>query len=174
LLKGSYTAQNSFQRAEWKKIMGPPCLIENQDSLTTKVIVPQAGTYHFVLTVYDALNFSGKDTVVVSVLPARTMTSSNYVTFNNLSWMPIWYNTLEVPNIYSYVPMGQELKVFVQRDDNTNWVEVQPAPSSDPNTVYEYFIETRWDGAGMYTFGSLFIFYYGTDTNDSPNVRVEF
>jgi len=172
-LNGSYTAENSFHRAEWKKLMGPACLIENQDALSTKVTRLQTGTYHFVLTVYDALNSSGRDTVAVSVLPPRSSTTSNYVIFNNLSWKPIWYNSIEVPNIYSYVPMGKPFKVFVQRDGNTNWVEAQSA-SDNLNTEYEYFIETRWDGAGMYTFGSLYIFYYGANTSDTPNVKVEF
>jgi hypothetical protein len=137
------------------------------------VKVLQAGNYHFELTVYDKLNLYAKDTVAVSVLPPGVTTTTNFLVFTYLTWIYPWYNALEVPSFYTYVQSGQAFKVFVQRGLSANWVEAKPVTANGTNQ-YEYFIETRPDGAGIYNFGSLYIFYYGPDTSDNPNIRVEF
>src|ERR1700746_719104 len=68
-LSGGYKAQNNFDRVQWQKLSGPSCLIENQDTLLTKVSGLKEGTYQFELTVFDKSNLYGKDKLTVTVNP---------------------------------------------------------------------------------------------------------
>jgi hypothetical protein len=71
------------------------------------------------------------------------------------------------------MPSGSVFRIFIRRDTNPDWIEVYPE-NYVANASYEYYIETRPDGAGIYTYGSLYIFYYGMDTNDTPDVKIVF
>ncbi len=84
-----------------------------------------------------------------------------------------WYNALEIKNIYNNVPVGKPLKVFVQRGFSSNWVEAYPAPINNNFSTYDYWIETRVGGGGMYTHGSLYVDYY-TNVSDYPNIKIEY
>lgn len=170
-LSGSYNGPNNLKSVEWKKLMGPACIIGNPNSLTTKVSGLQAGSYEFELTVVDTKNYFGKDKVIVTV--SNVIMSANSVIFNYLNWISPWYNSLEIQSIHGFVPTGKPFKVFVQRGLTSTWTEAQPV-SNNPSTKYEYFVETRVNGGGMYIQGSLYVFYYGTDISDRPSVKVEF
>ena len=164
-----YNADRAFKKVEWRKVSGPDsCIIVDKDSLITVVSNLREGIYEFELTVTDKMNLSGKDSVKVEVL------SEHERIYKNLVWIFPWYAALEVTNIISLpIPTGTPIKVFVLRDNTSKWIEALPA-SNSPTTAYEYFIETRPNGGGIYLYGSLYIFYYGTDTNDTPDVKIQF
>lgn len=101
--------------------------------------------------------------------------SPNDVIIDTLRWITPWYNSLEIPNFTKKIPAGVSYKVFIKRGNSSNWVEVPLINPSDTTAKpYEYFVETRADGAGIYTFGSLYIFYYGTNISDRPAVKISY
>ncbi|HEV7330237.1 MAG TPA: PKD domain-containing protein [Flavisolibacter sp.] len=168
----SYDPDGKTTNFFWRQISGSLVAIADSQAAKTTAKNLSPGIYQFELTVTDNGGLSSKDTLMVTVLPSGSMTNPYYS--KNLNWIFPWYAALEIKNIYLYVPQGRPFKVFIQRGFNPTWIEVQPL-SADPNhNTYEYFIETRLYGAGIYNYGSLYVFYYGTDTNDTPNVKIEF
>ena len=169
---GFYNTNHNFKKVEWRKVSGPDsCIIVDKDSLKTVIANLREGVYEFELTVTDNMNLSGKDSVRVEVVKHQQLSSE--IIFKNLVWTFPWYNTLEVTHIYNYIPIGSPIKVFVQRNNTSEWIEA--SNSYNVNNRYEYFIEARPNGNGFYTsYGSLYIFYYGPDTNDTPNVKIQF
>jgi len=112
----------------------------------------------------------GKDTVKVIV--GQLAGNTNEIIFENQIWIFPWYNAIELNNFYNLIPPGSMFKILIKRDADPDWVEVSPYSINGSGGSYEYFIETRPDGAGMYTYGSLYIFYYGMDTSDTPDVKI--
>ena len=165
--------ENNIQTILWSKISGPSSFfIEHPDSLLTKVSNLQIGVYQFELTVTDSIGLYGKDTIQVIV--NQSSANSNEIIFQNQTWVYPWYSAIEVKNFYSLIPSGSVFRIFIRRDTNPGWIEVFPYSINGSGGSYEYFIETRPDGAGMYNFGSLYIFYYGMDTSDTPDVKIVF
>lgn len=172
-LKGavSDTPSDDIVQHSWKKISGPSGgIIDNPALLQTKVRNLLKGTYQFELTVIDKGGLSGKDTVIVDVRDPINPGSGELI-FTKLKWIYPWYAAVEVENMYSYPPPK---KVFIKRGFDSVWVEVNDLSDLSTNNQYEYFIEKRPDGAGMYSYGSLYIFYYGSNTADTPDVKVRF
>ena len=167
----SFDPDGSITSYYWQKISGPDCRIESPNALQSKVTGLQQGIYQFELTVVDTTNLFGRDTVQVTVF---SLTGANSIIFHSLNWIFPWYASIEVKNVNSYVPPNTTLKVFVQRGFDPTWIEVNYLSNSPVNYLYEYFIETRPYGAGMYNYGSLYIFYYGTNTSDTPSVKIQF
>lgn len=181
-LNGTYRIQyGNFFRSTWKKLAGPFCIIEKPNDLTTLVSKLEEGFYVFELSVSDNLNREAKDTVVVSVIAPRVVelnvtVGQSSTIFSSLKWIQPWYPTLEIPEIAKYLPNGVIKKLYVQRANSSDWIQVPPV-SSNLNNLYEYFIETRPDGAGMYNFGSLYVMLLnGTNgkTDDMPSIKVEY
>ena len=175
-LNGSfYDTPSDIVHHSWKKISGPSSyVIEKPGSLQTKVLNLVQGVYEFELSVTDKGGLTGKDTVTLYVHDPRNPGSNEFI-FKNLKWIYPWYATIEVQNINAYISANSTLKVFVQRGFDFTWTEAKDITNSSINNLYEYFIETRKpDGAGMYNYGSLYIFYYGTNTTDTPNVKIQF
>ena len=100
--------------------------------------------------------------------------SDHQIVAKNITWIFPWYSSLEVKNIHSYFPEGTPIRVFVQRDNSDIWKEATDAFIDGSLSEYDYFIEKRPDGAGMYNYGSLYVSYYGMDTSDTPDVKVQF
>ena len=181
-LQGSYyDAEHNVVKTEWLKVSGPDSsIIIDKNSLTTDVKNLREGIYEFELAITDRMNLCGKDTVKVEVLKSRQIDSAEVIVreheivFKNLIWIFPWYSTLELRNIHKYIPAGTPIKVFIKRDFLTEWEEVFYATNNGNNRIYEYFIETRLNGAGIYSYGSLYVFYYGIDTKDTPDVKVQF
>ena len=107
----------------------------------------------------------GKDTLKVAV--------GEYV-FEDRTWIFPWYNSIEIPNFHSIVPPGTPFTIYIQRHSNPAWIEVSPLTINPSTATYEYFIETRPKGGGIYNYGSLYIFYYGNDVSDAPGVKITF
>jgi hypothetical protein len=168
-LIGSYAGHN-VQSFLWRQLSGPNAIVERPDQLTTKVTKMEKGVYTFELTIINACLQKGKDTVAVTVLE-NTLPS---LIFDELTWIFPWYASVEVQSFLTQMPAGLEKKVFIKRGFQTAWLEVPPISSNSQNYPYEYFIETRPDGAGMYNYGSLYILYYGNNTSDKPSVKVVF
>lgn len=176
-----YNADGIFKKVEWRKVSGPDsCVIVDKDSLKTVISNLREGVYEFELTVTDKMNLFGKDSVKVEVLKHQQVSADDVIVreheiiFKNIVWTFPWYNTLEVKNIYSYIPVGTAIKVFVQRDNASEWKEASPE-SNNVSNVFEYFIETRPNGNGFWTsYGSLYISYFGRDTEDTPDVKIQF
>ena len=177
-LTGSYTyTGSSISSISWTQVSGPASfVIENRNALQTKLSNLEEGVYQFELTVTDAAGTSGKDTVVITVKQAPSVTiSGNIIIYHDLQWTFPWYNAVEIEGFNMLLPPGSSFKIFIQRDYDPQWKEVLPTSIDyNPDITYEYFIETRPDGAGMYNFGSLYIFYYGRDVSDTPAVKIEY
>ena len=170
---GFYNADRNVKKVEWRKVSGPDsCIIVDKDSLKTVVSNLREGVYEFELTVTDKMNLYGKDSVKVEVVKPQQLSSE--IIFKNIVWIFPWYPSLEINNIHTYIPTGTPIKVFVRRGNASEWKEATPIANNVNSSVYEYFIETRPDGAGMYNYGSLYIFYYGRDTDDTPDVKIQF
>lgn len=172
LLKGRVhdTPSDDIVQHSWRGISGPSrSIIDSPDLLQTKVRNLLKGTYQFELTVVDKGGLIGKDTVSVDM--RDPIDPGSELIFTNLEWIFPWYASIEVQNIYWY-PAPK--KVFIQRGFDSTWVEVNYLSDSSTNSKYEYFIERRPEGAGMYNYGSLYIFYYGNNTDDTPKVKITF
>jgi len=171
---GFYNADRNVKKVEWRKVSGPDsCIIVDKDSLKTVVSNLREGVYEFELTVTDKMNLYGKDSVRVEVVKRQQLSSE--IIFKNLVWDDPWGPSLEIKNISTYIPTGTPIKVFVQRDNASEWKEATPLSNNVNSSVYEYFIETRPNGNGFFTsYGSLYIFYYGRDTDDTPDVKIQF
>ncbi len=166
---GSSDPENSISSFQWTKITGPSAFtIVTPTAAQTAVTNLVGGFYEFELKVTDAGGLWSKDTVKVTVYG-----NSQEVIFYNQTWYFPWYSTIEINNINSFIPSGNPYRIYIQRDTNPAWIEVNPLDYVPPGP-YEYFIETRPGGGGMYTFGSLYIFYYGPDVSDTPNVKIVF
>ncbi len=164
---------NNISSYQWRKVQGPaPGIIINANAVQTQVMGLVTGSYYFELKVTDAGGLSNADTVQVVVNPPA---SNQEVIFNDLTWVFPWYNAVAVPDFYTYVPQGTAFVVFIRRGNDTTWVEVPPMLwGGNQGGSYEYYIENRPDGGGMYSFGSLYIFYYGNDVSDRPDVKIKF
>lgn len=177
-LNGSYSyTGNSISSISWTQVSGSASfVIENRNALQTRLSNLEEGVYQFELTVTDATGSYGKDTVSITVKQSPSVTiDGNVIIYHDLQWIFPWYNAVEVEAFNILIPPGSSFKIFIQRDYDPQWKEVLPTSIVyNPDIKYEYFIETRPDGAGMYNFGSLYIFYYGGDVSDTPAVKIEY
>ena len=158
-------------KIQWSKKTGPTSYtIENPNSIKTKVSNLEKGVYEFELTVSYDNGLIAKDNVRFTI--DSISNNSNEIIFQNKIWLPIWYYNIEI-NDFNLLISQNNFKVYIQRVNNPEWIEVKHY-SENLTSNYEYFIETRPDGAGMYRYGSLYISYYGSDTNDKPSVRIAY
>ena len=170
-LNGSYTdRENNIKDISWTKVSGPDSFkLENKSALHTKLTGLVKGIYQFELTVSDHFGLYDKDTVIVTVGDISAITKE--IILKDLTWIFPWYNNVEIQNFFSYVPRGNPFKIFIQRDYDSSWKEVPASIPYPYQTIekYDYFIIT--DVHDFYNKGSLYISYYGSDVNASPNVK---
>lgn len=158
-------------KIQWKKKSGPSSYkFEYPNSIKTKVSDLEKGIYEFELTVTTDNGLTVKDTVRFTV--GSISDNPKEIIFENKIWLPIWYFNIAIKDFNLLIPQ-HNFRVYIQRDNNPQWEEVKHY-SENLTPKYDYFIETRPEGAGMYNYGSLYIFYYGTDTNDTPSVKIVF
>jgi len=136
---------------------------------TTVIPGPEISTNNKVDTAIKVDTNNNKPAIADTVI-----VSDHQIVGKNIRWIFPWYSALELKNIHSYFSDGTSIKVFIQRDNSDIWMEATPVANDGSGGDYEYFIEKRPEGAGMYTYGSLYVFYYGEDTTDTPDVKVQF
>ena len=176
-LSGSLSLQENNLKEialKWKKIKGPNSYqLDNTNTLDPMLSELERGEYWLELTATNSAGLFDVDTTVVFVNDTTAGLNKEMV-FINLEWIFPWYAALEIPAIYSYMPVGTSIKVFIQPDANADWIEVGPISTNPYCTCsYEYFIETRQDGAGIYNFGSLYIFNYDYRSGSSNTSKVK-
>ncbi len=161
-LVGNYTdSERNVREVKWIKISGPASYrLENPNSLSTRLDQLEKGDYLFELRVTDSLALYGSDTVKVTV--SDTPASSNELVFTDHTWVFDWSNHIEVEKFNTIISPNAVFKVYIRRESSSDWIEATPL-SLFGNSSYEYFVETRPDGGGIYHFGSLYISYYGND-----------
>ena len=180
---------DNIKSYKWEQVAGPSfSLLQNEETLTPRILNLEIGVYEFELTVTDSAALFDKDKVLVNVLVPDSLSqvindsvsqiirvSETEIIITNLQWIFPWYNSLEVEHFHKLIPTGNLFHLFIKRDNSETWVNVPEIRYSYYNdtTKYEYFIETRPDGAGMYHLGSLYIFYYGNDISDKPSIKIE-
>ena len=109
----------------WEKVSGPSTyVLENPESLRTKVSKLGKGVYEFELTITDKSGLTGKDKVTVTV--GEISAIPNEKTFNDLSWVCEWDCYIEIKNIFGYLPPESVFKVYIQKNESANWVEAFP------------------------------------------------
>ncbi|MGM5471350.1 PKD domain-containing protein [Flavobacteriaceae bacterium LMO-SS05] len=160
----------------WKKISGPGSYnVSYSNSKYTGIFDLVEGHHQFELTANYVNGSVSKDTVHVNLYDVSMIPqNAKEIIIENLSWSFPWYATLQIADFYDNIPRESLFRIFVRRDGSTNWEDVPGWAMSGPqNNLYDYFIERRLpDGAGMYTNGSLYISYYGTDTFDTPDIKI--
>ena len=172
LLEGSaWDNENNIHHFTWRKISGPAGdEIVTPSNMQTQVRNLTIGKFKYEFTAIDDKGLQSSDTVVVIV----DEVGDNEKLFVGLQWTYPWYATLEISTFNKYVPDDKVFRVYVRRSNGPDWVEATPI-GSDSGARYDYFVERRVPNeAGMNTTGSLYIFYYGDGTNDSPDVKVVF
>ena len=167
----SYDPDGTITSYLWYNMNGAHGMIGNSQSAAATLSSPPPGVYQIELSVTDNGGRTSRDMVKVTVNPPQTFTSP-YIQSNS-EWFFPWYNTLTITNIYAYIPQNRPFRVFIQRDFDPAWVEVFPFSPNWNNNIYEYYIETNLNHA-FYRYGSLYVFYYGPDTMDTPNIKIEF
>jgi hypothetical protein len=167
----SFDPDGKITKFLWRQIWGANTSMPDRQSSKIRAFNLSPGMYQFELKVTDNGGLSALDTMKVEVMSPYQADNSYY--FKNLNWIFPWYATLEIRNIYSYVPQGKPLKVFIQRGSDPTWLEVPPQTANSNNDTYEFFIQNS-PNSGIYNYGSLIIFYFGVDTRDTPTVKVEF
>ena len=174
ILSGSYyNARNNIKKVTWTKIGGPDSyLLENRDSLSTKVSGLEAGVYQFELTISDQMNFTDRD--IVTVYVGELSTNPKEIIFKDLDWTSIspWCPGLEIKNFGINVAPGSAFKIFIQRDNGSTWSEVPPTNqvSLPTNGLYDYKISSIPEDS--FDDNSLYLFNYGNNTSDTPNVKI--
>ena len=169
-IKGEIINLNNV-KIQWEKKSGPSSYqIEHPNSIKTNVSNLEKGIYEFELTVTTENGLTAKDLVKYTV--GSISDKSKEIIFENKIWLPIWYFNIEISDFNLLIPQT-DFKVYIQRDNNTEWEEVKHY-SENLTSKYDYFIETRPDGAGMYNYGSLYISHYALDAKDTPSVKIVF
>lgn len=127
-LKGSATdKENNIQSYYWKKISGPSSfVIENKDSLQTNIHQLIIGEYEFELTVTDTKGLSGKDTTKIIIEKDLFITHDfqNKIIINNLEWLYAPNEVVEIKNLIFLISLDTGFKIFIERDNNGKWIEV--------------------------------------------------
>ena len=138
----AWDRESNIESYLWKKVSGPASYsIESPDSLQTKVVNLEEGTYQFELTVTDKGGATGKAIHRIVVYEPRTPGANEFI-FKNLrdscgGQCDPWFMdefTFVIENFHAYVPAGTAIKVFLKVADSTNWVEV--SNTGGENYVY--------------------------------------
>ncbi len=161
-LSGAYSDIGTIDNFVWKKTSGPSSyIIENSNSLRTKVSKLEKGIYEFELTVTNKSGLTDKDTTRVTV--GQMSANLAEIIFNNMSWTCPWYCQVEIENIYSHLPSGSVFRIYIQRDNSTNWEEVVHQKLGEDTHAYSYILNN----------GNLIIYQWNDpDPRDTPNIKI--
>jgi hypothetical protein len=145
VLKGhANDKENNVVSYSWRKVSGPAAIvIENPNSLETKVRNLEVGEYEFELTVIDSYGLQGRGTVKVFVLKV----GQNEVIFKDLTWEGSldWGFSVAVNNFSSFVPQGTLYLVFLRNKFSNTWTPVLKAAHSKVTDKYGYGVSEDGD-----------------------------
>lgn len=134
-LSGSYGDIGHIDTILWQIISGPSSYtLENPNSLRTKVTNLEKGIYDFELTVINKKGLTGKDISRVTV--GEISANPKEIIFKDTAWTCPWDCQIEIENIYSHLPVGSVFRIYIQRDNSTNWEEVVSDYSGDYQYIY--------------------------------------
>jgi hypothetical protein len=128
---------DAIVKYEWKQISGPSnSVIHSPNASSTVVSIFQFGKYSFELSVFDALNAIGRDTVEITAV--GPVIANNEVLFSyQTAVQDGWGHHIEIPDIDRFIPQGDSIKaVFIRPSGTTTWTEF----SSDPALLNAYFV----------------------------------
>ncbi|MEO7393408.1 MAG: hypothetical protein ABIU11_00620 [Chitinophagaceae bacterium] len=122
----------------WKKISGPASYkIEKSDSLQTKVLNLERGTYLFELRATNSVGNYYADTMTLKV---EDPTSSNrQIIFSNLEWQCALGCSIFLENIPAYIPVNSPFRIYILREFSATWELIVP-DSKFPDGKYFYSI----------------------------------
>jgi hypothetical protein len=136
----------------WKKIKGHANgIIENPNSIQSKVSALEKGVYEFELTVWDNQSHYDTDTMTL-IVEEPAATPKKQVTFLNMKMIvdsgPLFgYNFFAIEHFYEFVPPNTPFEVFIKMQPSINWQPLILFPQNDPQfTGYAYSISNN--GAG--------------------------
>ncbi len=166
-LSGTYsdTGAVKIYNILWKKISGPSSyILENPNSLRTKVSKLEKGIYEFELSVTNQRGLIGKDIVRVTV--SEIPENNDEITLKDMAWVCPMGCHIEIKNIYSHLPAGSVFQIYIQRDNSANWEEVINDESSQLPEGVKYTYK-------LYN-GNLYIFTYNNsdEQTDTPNIKI--
>jgi hypothetical protein len=162
LYGGVYDPDNNIATIQWTKIAGPPSFdIVRPDSIFSRITNLGKGVYKFEIKVIDSLGLSARDTntVIVGELPANPQE----IILTNQPWGCHWDCYIQIERLYSTIPPDRVFKVFIKRDNSSNWHEVVPAD--------QMILQSSLYGYGLRK-GVLWIYYTEFDISDTPDIKI--
>ena len=124
----------SVSSYRWRKVSGPGNpIIDDSTKLTTQVRNLQLGDYIFEVSAMNATGKTDKDSVRIYVL--NPMTSG--IVLKNFFWIcPMGCSSQTVSKIYSLVPPGKPLQVFIKYIDSPTWLPIESTYTAPYDKIY--------------------------------------
>jgi hypothetical protein len=155
-------ALTSNQTILWSKISGPSTfIIESPNSLRTKVSNLQMGVYQFEVRIQDNVGLIDKDTC--SIIVGQLSNPSKEFLFTNQVWVQdglLWGSAITIKNVYQNLPVGSVFRVYIRRDNSTDWVELEM------DNYNSYYLTDLVNG-NLSLWSSF-------DESDSPDIKLVF
>ena len=164
ILNGSVTGPGTNgSRVRWEQTSGPAgCIIENADSVITKVSNLLIGSYQFKLTGTAISGATMSDTMTVNVQEATS--TSRQIFFSNLEWVCPMGCSIYLGYSLSFIPAGDPITVYIRRENMSTWELVVP---ESVFTTEKYFYNI-WSG-------QLSVFENSNiDATDHPEIKIVF
>jgi len=159
----SYVEARDIDKILWKKISGPPSYImENKDSLKTKLSNLEKGIYAFQIKITTQKGLMGND--IAKIIVGKISSNPKEIIFKDMAWVCPMGCHVEITNLNSQLPAGSVFKIYIQRDNTANWEEViHESSQSSTDILYTY---THYNG-------SLFIFSYSSsEMEDTSTIKI--
>ena len=164
ILSGSVTGNGrEGSIVQWEQMSGPTgCIIENPDSVITRVSNLVFGSYKFKLTATSISGLTMSDTMTLRVQEATS--SSSQIFFSNLDWVCLFGCSIYVGYSLSFIPVGHPITVYIKRENMSTWEPVVPEAIF---TAESYFYNTS--GGEFSVFENS-----NSEATDHPEIRIVF
>ena len=137
-LYGSYGGNIKPEKTLWEKISGPSsAVIQNPDSLRTKVSNLEKGIYEFELTITNKNGLTAKD--IARFVVGQMSETAKEIIFKDMDWVCPMGCYIAIENIYSHLPVGSVFRIYIQRDNSANWQEVVSDYSGGDHYTYALY-----------------------------------
>lgn len=148
-------------RVKWSKVSGPASfLIENPDSLFTKVSNLEIGNYKFSLSATHPLGGVRTDTVIVNVVKASS--TQRQIIFWGENWVCPMGCSLSLGDYTPYFSLTTPINVFIKSQEHQSWTLLKP---SELWTTERFFYVRSSDNR-------LFI-YDSSDKEEEGNTEIK-